>query len=564
MSEQMNKVCANIAQNFSEEEKARARSNIGVDLSTLATKAELAGKQDALTPGANITIVNNVISATGGGTLPPSTSADEGKVLTVDEDGLPEWRSLGEDSSYAIANGSVVFTPGQYYTDGAVTLSNIRSNDIEYAYNNDGWVLEKGHTYVIAFNIIASVGYAEPGNITGRVWLDGFQETDQVWKFSLDTSTSHDESLVGSAIVCPQSTGEVHLNIRFDSNQLAHVPSASVNKAEVVDVTARVISTETHVKPDWNAAAGSDAEILNKPFVSKVVYSDWQGDMGYDVNVATLTIDSESHKVSGAGYNIGVMPPYPSTTESGNRALMLSSQSRVPAWQAVYSKSETDTLLSAKQPTLTAGTNVSIDANNVISATDTTYTAGAYISISNANVIENTMHLDTTGLMISYNTLGNSGTTNHSFGPWRIQIEKAAMATWDSTSGNASVHIKFGHADYLEGGITAGSILQDTYNPWYGWTFSSAQFSHVRWGFDGSMSSGPSGGFPIYLTSPMDSDSVARTCPQSMQGHRFRINGGIATPDWLELTVEPVYINTNTSLTSNAARLLIQVKYFYS
>ena len=196
--------------------------------------------QPKLTAGANITIVNNVISATGGGTLPPSTSADEGKVLTVDEDGLPEWRSLGEDSTYAIANGSVTFTPDQYYTNGRVTLSDIRSNGIEYAYNHDGWVLEKDHTYVIAFNIVAFVGYPESGNITGRIWLDGFQETDQVWKFSIDTAASHDESLVGSAIVCPQSTGEVHLNIRYDSPALAHIPSASVNKAEIVDVTARV------------------------------------------------------------------------------------------------------------------------------------------------------------------------------------------------------------------------------------------------------------------------------------------------------------------------------------
>lgn len=172
--------------------------------------------------------------------VPSATSADEGKFLLVDENGLPEWSDLSDSSSYSIARGSVVFTPGQYYTDGAVTLSNIRSSGISYAYNHDGWVLEQDHTYVIAFNIVASVGYAEPGNITGRVWLDGYQETDQVWKFSLDTSATHDESLVGSAIVCPQSTGEVHLNIRFDSNQLAHIPSASVNKAEVADVTARV------------------------------------------------------------------------------------------------------------------------------------------------------------------------------------------------------------------------------------------------------------------------------------------------------------------------------------
>lgn len=175
-----------------------------------------------------------------GGGLPPSTPEDEGKILAVDEDGLPEWRSLDADAPFAIANGSVAFTPGQYYTDGRVTLSDIRSSGVEYAYNHDGWVLEKDHVYVIAYNIVASVGYAEAGHVNGRVWLDGYQETDQVWKFSLDTSATHDESLVGSAIVCPQSTGELHLNIRYDSNSLTHIPSASVNKAEIVDVTARV------------------------------------------------------------------------------------------------------------------------------------------------------------------------------------------------------------------------------------------------------------------------------------------------------------------------------------
>ena len=325
-----------------------------------------------------------------GGGLPPSTPEDEGKILAVDENGDPEWTNLVDAAApFAIANGSIAFTPEQFYTNGRVTLSDIRSSDIEYAYNHDGWVLEKDHVYVIAYNIVASVGYPEDGRVAGRIWLDGFQESDQVWKFSLDTSVSHDESLVGTAIVCPQSTGEVHLNIRYDSPALEHVPAASVNKAEIVDVTARVSGGGLQpVQSNWaESDSQSLAFIQNKPFVSKVVYSDWDGDFGYDVNIPILKLDSESHKVSGAGYDLGVMPPYPTTTESGNRALMLSSQSRVPSWQSVYSKSETDTLLGSKQPTLTAGTNVSIDANNVISATDTTYTAGDNITISADNVI---------------------------------------------------------------------------------------------------------------------------------------------------------------------------------
>jgi hypothetical protein len=298
--------------------------------------------------------------------------------------------------------------------------------------------------------------------------------------------------------------------------------------------------------------------------VSKVVYSDWQGDFGYDVNLPTVTLDSDSHKVSGSGYDLGVLPPYPSTTESGNRALMLSSQSRVPAWQAVYNKTETDTLLGTKQPTLTPGANVQI-SNDVISATDTTYSAGAYISISNANVITNTMHLDTTGLMISYNTLGNSGTTEHSFGPWRIKLDKAAMATWDSAGVGAAIHIKFAHSDFLDGSIQHGRILEDTYYPWKDGSFTDVWTIHNQWPFDGTYEQGGSNlGFPLYLTSPMDSDGYARACPKSMQGLKFTVNCGINSPDWLECIVNPLYLNNNTSLTSNAARLLIQVKYFYA
>lgn len=67
MAEEIKKVLVNVAQDFTENEKAQGRENIGVDLSTLATKTELNAKQDTLTAGTGISITNNVISATGGG-----------------------------------------------------------------------------------------------------------------------------------------------------------------------------------------------------------------------------------------------------------------------------------------------------------------------------------------------------------------------------------------------------------------------------------------------------------------------------------------------------------------
>lgn len=173
------------------------------------------------------------------------------------------------------------------------------------------------------------------------------------------------------------------------------------------------------------------------------------------------------------------------------------------------------------------------------------------------------LHVDTDGLTIAYNTLGNAGTTNHSFGPWRIQITKDAMADWDTLAAG-SIHVKFGHSDFLDGSITAGSILDTQYYPWKGVNGSDDIIARTRWSFDGGYASGPAGGFELYLVSPQDSDNVARVCPSTMIARKFRLNCGINKSDWLECSIEPVYINTNTTVNTNAARLLIQVKYFYS
>lgn len=213
----------------------------------------------------------------------------------------------------------------------------------------------------------------------------------------------------------------------------------------------------------------------------------------------------------------------------------------------------------------TAGTNISISANNEISATDTTYTAGSYIDINSNNVIANTMHLDTAGLMISYNTLANAGVTTHSFGPWRIQITKKAMATWDDGTGtNPSILVQVAHSDYISGTITNGRIQHINYYPWKDGVMDQVYTGHVQWAFTGSYTQGGSNnGFAVDLTSPMDSDGYARACPKGMRGMQLTYNCGIDAPDWLELNIEPLYVNNNTTINTNAARLLIRAKYFY-
>ena len=182
-----------------------------------------------------ITKIPNVEITSPNGTIDVQSSTDvqtNTKTFTIDvnKGAVP----------YAISKGSITFTAGSYYTVGTVSIDNIKSSGIEYANNKDGWVLKKDHVYVIAYNIIASTQGPSNEAIGGRIWLDGFIESDQVWKFVLDSSYVHDESLTGTAIVCINQDGEVHLNMRYDSNSLSSIPFAYINKVEIADITSIV------------------------------------------------------------------------------------------------------------------------------------------------------------------------------------------------------------------------------------------------------------------------------------------------------------------------------------
>lgn len=124
-----------------------------------------------------------------------------------------------------------------------------------------------------------------------------------------------------------------------------------------------------------------------------------------------------------------------------------------------YTKSQADTLLNAKQNTLTAGSNVQI-VGDTISATDTTYTAGTGIDITN-NVISATSTgptvVQTTGTsttdVMSQNAvtsmvfadpstnyavrIGNSSNNQTTYG---VAIGHAAMVTLQGVNGVAIGH----------------------------------------------------------------------------------------------------------------------------
>lgn len=114
---------------------------------------------------------------------------------------------------------------------------------------------------------------------------------------------------------------------------------------------------EVNVKPDWDAAAGSDAEILNKP-QNLVQDADYHHT---DNNFTT----AEKNKLAGieAGAEVNVQSDWNQNDSSQDDYIK-----HRPDLSVYATKSEVATDLAGKQDTLTAGSNITI-TNNVISAT---------------------------------------------------------------------------------------------------------------------------------------------------------------------------------------------------
>ena len=114
---------------------------------------------------------------------------------------------------------------------------------------------------------------------------------------------------------------------------------------------------EVNVKPDWDAAAGSDSEILNKP-QNLVQDADYHHT---DNNFTT----AEKNKLAGieAGAEVNVQSDWDQNDSSQDDYIK-----HRPDLSVYATKSEVATDLAGKQDTLTAGSNITI-TNNVISAT---------------------------------------------------------------------------------------------------------------------------------------------------------------------------------------------------
>lgn len=176
-----------------------------------------------------------------------------------------------------------------------------------------------------------------------------------------------------NAIVYYEATGNVYLYssdgtpTRVEKN----LDSIIAELQRGLNDVGEALSEETSAREAADAAIEQEIEDLrNEPDVVDIVgtYADLQAyntsDLG-DKDIIRVLVD-ETHDDESTYYRWNKTPQ---------------TWTYVGAIDGYYTKDQTDTLLSGKQNTLTAGSNVQI-VNDTISATDTTYTAGTGLALN--------------------------------------------------------------------------------------------------------------------------------------------------------------------------------------
>lgn len=180
-----------------------------------------------------------------GGGLPPSSSADEGKVLMVDENGEPEWADLpsGGDTAYSIDTAAqATWDVDSLYSSTQFYLREGGDNSgVDYYIDGQdrkvGYQLEEGHLYQVNWNCEVSNLGTSGKVFEGSIYITGPQ--DQNWYFQLDGSQSIGVSLTGSTIIkCGSSNRVLYFNARLNGSYTVSLPTLSMTKISIVDLTS--------------------------------------------------------------------------------------------------------------------------------------------------------------------------------------------------------------------------------------------------------------------------------------------------------------------------------------
>ena len=349
------------------------------DLSVYATKSEvasdLADKQDKLTAGSNITITNNVISATAA----PQQNADWNATSGVTEI-LNKPQNLVQDADY-------VHTDNNFTTAEKNKLAGIEAGaeanvkpDWTAAAGSDAEILNKPDLSVYATKT--------------EVASDLADKQDTLTAGSNITITNN----VISATAAPQQQADWAQTDSSAVDFVKHKPSskplvagANISITESASQVTIAASAAPQQNADWNATSGVTA-ILNKPDLS--VYAmrtdipllEWEQTTQGGTNTFAsdhLTIHQDTHQVRmqnadrTGDVELGFVVPPVSSAPTENMVLGMASGNTVPTWGPAPSVPQMKDLVAGNGISITPGVSIVTIASNLTAGNGIVVTPGA-------------------------------------------------------------------------------------------------------------------------------------------------------------------------------------------
>lgn len=185
-------------------------------------------------------------------------------------------------------------------------------------------------------------------------------------------------------------------------------------------------------------------------------------------------------------------------------------------------------------------------------------TPGTLIEIvpgtGNSTVIRNAMHKETFSTYLYYNSLSNTDNNDLYLGPWRLHFHKDAITDWTAASNKLWVEVR-----YAGGCGNYGSYRLSNYWPYSSQSNETNNSVHFVYnGNDPYVEAGNPHGFPYW----MPDQAPTSVEPDFQVAHRWQCDAGTAYGDWIDLSAELRYQNTNVP-NSNALYLMLKGTYAY-
>lgn len=299
---------------------------------------------------------------------------------------------LEQTVSGLCSNSSVGYAIAHAYTvglDGSFDLINDAVTGIGYTPNMDGFRLKSGHVYQFNFNALFENGEFDR-NCSGKLYLEGPNTIAQEWKFDLDDSYYHSQSINGSTVlVTPNDLNyyDVKLKLAWDVDY-PNKPNVNLNKISIVDITTILSTTVSGVGGNYT---GGDGILVNdETYVISVDMDYINNHLNIDateiiasaVNIATAYTDARVTSVSGDLVNLiaEVSASIPTGTVTKVQSDWTEQDTSSPAY--IQHKPEEYGLLAGDNISITASGNNFIISSTASASSGVNYQAGYGINIT--------------------------------------------------------------------------------------------------------------------------------------------------------------------------------------